>query len=545
MASQPKCRYAAPRRLRRIVAALALAFLDPVAAMAEPPSSADPLAPVRIATKSAEARTREAMRTVKVSAKFEKEPLSRAVVALAAKGGLKNVRIDEAAWKEEGVGLDELTEFEVKDALLESAFRKLLEPYGLAWQIEHELLVVTAQVRVNETHVTRFHDIRELRAVFADANRTPRVRRRTSDSPFASTALASQEYPDDVRDLIETVLQETSGPWLELDGTGGELMPLGPALHVRQTEKVQDEIADLLQNVLGFAKSRPLAPVSNLHLHESAKLAERKQFDALARTIGPLEFTNVPLKSLVSKLAELSGGSIVPDETLLMEEGLSLDTPLTFASGPVTLRNALRAIFEPLSIRLIVEDGFILLTSRAKSDEKLSTFVYDVRDMLQLGWAEDDLAAVLINDSSGPWEEVDSTGGTLAMPLPGMFIIRQKFDVHEEVQKLLTELREKKISREKRSPGDGNQRVEFYSLERKGQAPQMEKALTVFVAPETWDANGGKGTIRCIDDVLIVRQTSAVHRKIQEFLADFKKAQDNPKKDPEKALPSPARFRGF
>jgi hypothetical protein len=70
--------------------------------------------------------------------------------------------------------------------------------------------------------------------------------------------------------------------------------------------------------------------------------------------------------------------------------------------------------------------------------------------------------------------------------------------------------------------------IEFYNLGQRGLGAQMEKVLSLFVAPESWAAKGGQGTICRVDDVVIVRQTRAVQRKIHRFLTEFKRSEETP-----------------
>jgi hypothetical protein len=45
--------------------------------------------------------------------------------------------------------------------------------------------------------------------------------------------------------------------------------------------------------------------------------------------------------------------------------------------------------------------------------------------------------------------------------------------------------------------------------------------ITEHVDPESWDANGGKGTVSAVDNTLLIRQTESNHDAIRAFLKEF------------------------
>jgi hypothetical protein len=60
---------------------------------------------------------------------------------------------------------------------------------------------------------------------------------------------------------------------------------------------------------------------------------------------------------------------------------------------------------------------------------------------------------------------------------------------------------------------------ESVERERERLAAELVAAITGAVEPETWEVNGGRGTVRVFQEMLIVRNTSRVHQILGGALA--------------------------
>ncbi len=53
-------------------------------------------------------------------------------------------------------------------------------------------------------------------------------------------------------------------------------------------------------------------------------------------------------------------------------------------------------------------------------------------------------------------------------------------------------------------------------------AEELAKAIPAVIEPDSWDINGGEGSVRCVDHKLLVRQTRPVHRQIEQLLKELR-----------------------
>ena len=81
-------------------------------------------------------------------------------------------------------------------------------------------------------------------------------------------------------------------------------------------------------------------------------------------------------------LEELHHIEIIIDEVALTDEGITLDKNVDLVLSGITLRSALRLLLEPLGLTYVIEDEVMKITTQTKADEKMSTRVYPVADLV-------------------------------------------------------------------------------------------------------------------------------------------------------------------
>jgi hypothetical protein len=131
------------------------------------------------------------------------------------------------------------------------------------------------------------------------------------------------------------------------------------------------------------------------------------------------------------------------DKQALQDEGVATDQQVTLQFSAVSLEVALAYTLEPLGLDYVVDDGILKVTTMAKSDEKMSTRIYPVGDLLNSSYAP--LTTMIMNNTGGKWYEIDQEGGTIT-PFRNSrsLIIRNTRRVHREIEGVLTSLREAK-----------------------------------------------------------------------------------------------------
>lgn len=108
---------------------------------------------------------------------------------------------------------------------------------------------------------------------------------------------------------------------------------------------------------------------------------EKRIQKALTETT-EVSFTDNPLEEALNYLEDLHHIEIWVDRQALQDEGVATDQQVSLVMTGISLRSALRLLLEPLGLTYLIEDEVLKITTQAKADEKLSTRVYPVADLV-------------------------------------------------------------------------------------------------------------------------------------------------------------------
>lgn len=108
---------------------------------------------------------------------------------------------------------------------------------------------------------------------------------------------------------------------------------------------------------------------------------ERRIQRALSETT-EVSFTDNPLEEALNYLEDLHHIEIWLDKQALQDEGVNSDQQVNLVLSGISLRSALRLMLEPLGLTYLIEDEVMKITTQAKADEKMSTRVYPVADLV-------------------------------------------------------------------------------------------------------------------------------------------------------------------
>ena len=160
------------------------------------------------------------------------------------------------------------------------------------------------------------------------------------------------------------------------------------------------------------------------------------------------DFIEQPLDNVLSWLEDVHGIPIWLDKVALADEGIIPDQQVSLQKRGIALQTALRLILEPLGLTYVIDDGVLMITTQAKADERMTTRVYPVGDLVTPGTGEQDydsLMTLIENNTSSKWLDIDLEGGTLnAFPNARSLVIRQTQREHRQIEGLLTALRKAK-----------------------------------------------------------------------------------------------------
>jgi hypothetical protein len=95
-----------------------------------------------------------------------------------------------------------------------------------------------------------------------------------------------------------------------------------------------------------------------------------------------IEFVDTPLKDAIDYLAQLHRITIIIEDNALSEEGIPSDEPINLVLSGVSLRSAMKIMLEKLGLTWVVEDEVMKITTQTAADEKSTTRVYPVADLV-------------------------------------------------------------------------------------------------------------------------------------------------------------------
>lgn len=487
----------------------------------------------------------------------EEMTLEDVIAKLATEHNLQ-ILIDKPTLTDEGVSLETPITLSVSDVTLRSLLNLVLGPQQLTTIIRHEVLNVTTTTKAADDLDTRMYDVRRL--------------------------LEKDDYSS-----LLNVIRDTTEPdtWDDNGGPGSaEPVKIAEALTIRQTQAVHEKIVVLLEELERYLSAPVRAAKPDLLLPDPNREAEKAIRAKLAMP-SRVRSDEETLKDLLERLAREFQFPLWLDRPTLIDEGISTEAPISIDMKGVRLQSALEAILAPLQLTWLIEDEVLKITTTTRAADRLVTRVYDVRDLqstrelqwppavrpgaaapmsgmgggpgmfevpgeiLQQGFGGGGVAqgagggagaggggaagmggpiirgplsdlVVLIMNTIQP-DSWDDNGGPGSMtPYRGLMVIRQTFAIHDEIAALLNDVRMFALRRQVEAPKVAAEdpdeltlfvyRIDDYSI------ADLEKLIPEVIAPESWKAQGGKGTLVSQPTSLVIRQTPAVHRAIVKLL---------------------------
>ncbi len=274
------------------------------------------------------------------------------------------------------------------------------------------------------------------------------------------------------------------------------------------------------------------APRAGDVLDASANAGLRKQSVAevkISRELGSkteCDFTETPLADVMDYFKTRHGIQIELDLKALQDEAIDSSVPVTRSLKDVKLKSALRLILREHNLAFVIRNEVLLITTKTEEEAFTEARVYPVQDLLSR-WPRgtpttfDLITTITTTIQATSWPE--GTGPGSIQVLPGMLVICQTQQVHEEIAELLASLRhvkkqqivEQAAARVARA-GAGNEhaandamRIAVYGVPR-CYGEGVKSAIIALIAPKTWKENGGEGSIQ------LVRGTNTDSRPAEE-----------------------------
>lgn len=459
---------------------------------------------------------------------FVATPLSEVAQFLGHRHGIP-ILFDQPALEDLGCGTDTPVTLNIHGVSLASVLSLVLEPLDLDWLIRNEVLLITSRDEVANLLKAKVYPLAELLKAMS----------------------GGQWGPDDLAEVLQRIIEPSS--WDRAGGPGA-MSSHGTMLIVAADRRVHAAIAQLLADLEHcYGLAQPAAPAANLAAIRRALAADSS-----------FEFVDTPLVDVRDFLAEKYEIPILFDDRVLADLGIGGDTPLTLRLAHVRLEAALARLLDPLDLTWVIRHEVLFVTSQDEAGSLLTTAVYRVSDVLDRARAGEPpadslveaIASTIMPDS---WSDTGGPGD-LAM-LPGVLIVSQTSSVHDQINRLLAQLRQAPAqpqeppheSRDSQPIGggdapDGRLRLHIYGIWGVS-GEDLVNAIPQSIAPLTWSTSGGEGSIclvrgdpaavvlpagsvqppggsaaglpGAVPVYLVVRQTDDVHRQIAKLLRDL------------------------
>jgi hypothetical protein len=164
-----------------------------------------------------------------------------------------------------------------------------------------------------------------------------------------------------------------------------------------------------------------------------------------------IEFIDAPLSDVIDSLKDLHRIEIQFDKKALDDVGITDDTPVTKNLRGVSLRSALNLMLRDLNLTWTIKDEVLLITTPEEAEPWLITKVYDVADLVVCRkdddelWDDYDTLIEVVTTTVRPttWDYAGGPGSISGAGLgtAKVMIVNQARDVHEEIARLLADIR--------------------------------------------------------------------------------------------------------
>jgi len=125
---------------------------------------------------------------------------------------------------------------------------------------------------------------------------------------------------------------------------------------------------------------RRKARYSSVDLKKNSAQEQRISAELNSRT--DLAFTDVALSEAIDFLRDYHQIPIIIEETALSDEGIDASVPVNIELSGISLRSALRLLLEQHALTYVIEDEVMKITTETSANERLSTRVYPVADLV-------------------------------------------------------------------------------------------------------------------------------------------------------------------
>ncbi len=239
------------------------------------------------------------------------------------------------------------------------------------------------------------------------------------------------------------------------------------------------------------ARREPARPV--LRLHPPATVL-------LSAYVPQIEFRETPFRQALEQLADIAGTNIFVKWNRLTELGVDPDAPITFRARHLPFGQILREVLRqgaPEGVRLAyrASRGMIVVSTVEEFNESMIVRTYDIEDIVMPHPRYPGAFYGRVKEHVISNEPVVARGAVGVRPITE--VINSGTEIESE-----------------NPEGYDHENEDEADQQRARNIQELIGAIHSTVEPDSWDVNGGRGTIRVFRGRLIIRNSPLVHQMI-------------------------------
>jgi hypothetical protein len=236
------------------------------------------------------------------------------------------------------------------------------------------------------------------------------------------------------------------------------------------------------------------------------------------------EFQELPIEDALKSIAASTQVQFYTDRRALEDVGINADTPVSITLNSVPCDMLLDLILGQLDLAYTMRSGIVIVTTPEEAEAQMIVRVYAVSDLAARAAAPLDknqqaLGALSRLAEGGAQGGFGGGSGVVRVPLL------------ESLLQLWA--RRVALKQEGKAEEAAQVEAEFYQMTSEifarqsfSDADELIELIVQTVSPDTWNDVGGLGSIMSYRDKLVVTQTAAVHRQVDDLLRQLRQKGD-------------------
>lgn len=383
----------------------------------------------------------------RVDCDFDQTGLQEVMAELQRQVGLE-ISLDKIALEDVGLTLNQPVSLKLPQIRLRTALGLILRELDLTFRIVPQGLVVTTFDEAED-------DEASLPQAFYPC-----------DDLMKNGELQELGYDDLACVICYSIEPEA---WDELGGPG-IIKTVDGGLTISQIDAIQLQVADLLA-ALRRAKALPSKSYDPQPIELGEKMLDRERVEqAMAVVFPEWKLESTTLAELANLISQRTGVPTKINDNAVFDNNFRRDVKLTGKWPNASAAAVMKDVFAMLNLAVEYRDDVYVITSPEDAESTLKLKVYPVRDFFA---AEDQAKAewrtsiapfaadyrTLINTvtetiDQQSWVDVGGPGTIESFESADVIVVTQTDEVHQQLEKLLQEIRAGRFSLEQPFPPD-------------------------------------------------------------------------------------------